>query len=154
MASLLQKIAIPTIVMVWATFYLFEVMELHVRNRYLIRPTYFVLLALYIFNTYTDIRKWKKARAISTEQMVESFKIPVEIKTLAVIALITVGYLAIMPTVGFIFSTIAYLAILLLALNERKMFTLVFFPIVLTVGVYVVFRLFLRLPLPVGFVGF
>jgi len=154
MASLLQKIMIPTIVMIWATFYLFEVMQLHIRNQHLIRPAYFILLALYIFNTYGDVRKWKKEQAKSVGQTGEGFKIPAEMKTLAIIAIITVGYLVIMPLTGFTFSTIAYLAVLLLALNVRKMLTLIFFPLALTIFVYVVFRIFLRLPLPGGFVGF
>jgi hypothetical protein len=154
MASLLQKIMIPTIVMVWGTFYLFEVMQLHIRNQYLIRPAYFILLALYIFNTYHDVRKWKKEQEKSAGQVRESFKVPAEMKTLVIIALITVGYLVIMPLVGFTFSTIAYLVVLLLALNVRKMLTLIFFPTTLTIFVYVVFRIFLRLPLPGGFIGF
>jgi cell division protein FtsW (lipid II flippase) len=149
MASLMQKLAIPTIAMVWATFYLFEVMKLSAKNRYLIMPTFFIMLALYIFNSYRDIRKWKKEKAQS-----EKFEIPEEMRTLMILVALTVGYLIIMPHAGFGFSTVAYIAVLLFALNMRGKFALFFFPIVFTAFVYAAFRIFLRVPLPAGYFGF
>ena len=66
------------------------------------------------------------------------------------VAGITVGYVAVMNYLGFIASTIPYLAGFGIALGERRWARLAFFSLVVPVVIYLVFDATLNVPLPRG----
>jgi len=66
------------------------------------------------------------------------------------VAGITVGYVAVMNHLGFIASTIPYLAGFGIALGERRWARLAFFSVVVPVVIYLVFDATLNVPLPRG----
>jgi len=66
------------------------------------------------------------------------------------VAGITVGYVAVMNYLGFIASTIPYLAGFGIALGERRWARLVFFSVAVPMAIYLVFDATLNVPLPRG----
>lgn len=66
------------------------------------------------------------------------------------IAAITVGYVAVMNYLGFIASTIPYLAGFGIALGERRWARLAFFSVAVPLAIYLVFDATLNVPLPRG----
>jgi len=66
------------------------------------------------------------------------------------VAGITVGYVAVMNHLGFIASTIPYLAGFGIALGERRWMRLAFFSVAVPVVIYLVFDATLNVPLPRG----
>jgi putative tricarboxylic transport membrane protein len=66
------------------------------------------------------------------------------------IAAITVGYVGVMNYLGFIASTIPYLAGFGAVLGERRWARLAFFSLVVSVAIYLIFDTTLNVPLPRG----
>jgi hypothetical protein len=66
------------------------------------------------------------------------------------IAGITLGYVAVMNYLGFIASTIPYLAGFAIALGERRWARLAFFSAAVPVAIYLIFDATLHVPLPRG----
>jgi len=66
------------------------------------------------------------------------------------IGAITVGYVVVMNYLGFIASTIPYLAGFGIALGERRWARLAFFSVAVPVVIYLVFDVTLNVPLPRG----
>jgi hypothetical protein len=66
------------------------------------------------------------------------------------VAAFTISYVGMMNTLGFIASTIPYLAGFGIALGERRWSRLVFFSVAVPVAIYLVFDAALNVPLPRG----
>ena len=60
------------------------------------------------------------------------------------------GYIVLMPWIGFIISTMFFILTFILALEERRMKVLVISPVLITAAIVVVFGKFITMPLPKG----
>jgi len=60
------------------------------------------------------------------------------------------GYIVLMPWIGFILSTIFFILAFILALEERRKTVLVISPVLITAAIIVVFAKFITIPLPKG----
>jgi putative tricarboxylic transport membrane protein len=60
------------------------------------------------------------------------------------------GYIVLMPWIGFILSTMLFILTFILALEERRKKVLVISPVLITAVVIVVFAKFITMPLPKG----
>ncbi len=62
MGSLIKKLALPAIVLLWSAAYFIEVAGYSKKNQYLIKPVFIVMVILFVVNTFTDIREWRENR--------------------------------------------------------------------------------------------
>jgi putative tricarboxylic transport membrane protein len=60
------------------------------------------------------------------------------------------GYIVLMPWIGFILSTMFFILAFILALDERRKKVLVISPVLITAAIIVVFAKFITMPLPKG----
>jgi putative tricarboxylic transport membrane protein len=60
------------------------------------------------------------------------------------------GYIVVMPWIGFILSTMVFVLAFIVALEERRKMVLVISPVLITVTIIVVFAKFITVPLPKG----
>jgi putative tricarboxylic transport membrane protein len=60
------------------------------------------------------------------------------------------GYIVLMPWIGFILSTMLFILTFILALKERRMKVLAISPVLITAAIIVVFAKFITIPLPKG----
>ncbi|MFB0972845.1 MAG: tripartite tricarboxylate transporter TctB family protein [Neofamilia sp.] len=154
MSDLIQRTIVPTIAMIWATAYFFEVSKLPAENGYLIRPAFYIMLLLYVINTTTEYMEWKKKKA--TEKNVARKMNPEEKNNLIVLGitfLITVVYVGLMSKLGFIISTIIYLFLQLYILKTKNKLVLFGLPIILSLVVFFMFTEGFSVPLPRGIFG-
>lgn len=155
MSSLIQRTIVPTIAMIWATMYFFEVSKLPPKNGYLIRPAFYIMLLLYVINTATDFIQWKKRRDSGKEEAVKmSAEEKSNLFTLGITFLITVVYVGLMSTLGFIISTIVYLFTELYILKTKNKLVLFALPVILSIVVFFMFTEGFSVPLPRGIFGF
>lgn len=63
---------------------------------------------------------------------------------------LTIGYVVLLPIVGFATTSVAYVFLMLLALGVRTLSALVFIPIVFAGSLWAAMELFLNLRMPVG----
>lgn len=149
---LLKKMALPTIVLIWATSYYVEVMGYSVKNHRLIQPVFWVMALLYIINGVTDYREWKSVKTEPASQPTE--KSPVNrnhgARVAAVIG-IMVAYVALLGFLGFLVSTLLFAGAILYLMGERKWYKIAGLPLVLVIALYLIFRVGLSIPLPTGF---
>ena len=151
MGSLIKKLALPAIVLLWSAAYFIEVAGYSKKNQYLIKPVFIVMVILFVVNTFTDIREWRReqesgkgASQISQEEK------QVLLKSLLVVVSMAV-YVILMPHIGFIITTAA---VLLLIMQVREFLPLILLPLIVTGILYAVFKTGLHIPLPAGFLGF
>ena len=154
MGSLIKKLALPAIVLLWSAAYFIEVAGYSKKNQYLIKPVFIVMVILFVVNTFTDIREWRReqesgkgASQISQEEK------QVLLKSLLVVVSMAV-YVILMPHIGFIITTAVLLAVLLLIMQVREFLPLILLPLIVTGILYAVFTTGLHIPLPAGFLGF
>lgn len=154
MGSLIKRLAIPAIVLLWSATYFIEVAGYSKKNQYLIKPVFIVMVVLFVVNTFTDIREWKREREenkgalqISQEEKQVLFKSFLVVVSMAV-------YVIVMPHLGFIITTAVLLAVLLLIMQVKKPLPYILLPLIVTGILYAVFKLGLHIPLPAGFLGF
>ena len=152
MGSLIKKLALPAIVLLWSAAYFIEVAGYSKKNQYLIKPVFIVMVILFVVNTFTDIREWRReqesgkgASQISQEEK------QVLLKSLFVVVSMAV-YVILMPHIGFIITTAVLLAVLLM--QVREFLPLILLPLIVTGILYAVFKTGLHIPLPAGFLGF
>lgn len=156
MLLLIKKTTVPTIAMIWATIYFFEVSRLPAKNGYLIRPVYYIMLSLYIVNTITDFLQWKRVSSKEEKKVNKETK-PDSINnliTIGVVFIVTIIYVSIMKTLGFVVSTTIYLFVELYILKTKNKLVLFGLPIILTLVVFFMFTKGFSVPLPRGFLGF
>lgn len=154
MGSLIKRLAIPAIVLLWSATYFIEVAGYSKKNQYLIKPVFIVMVILFAVNTFTDIREWKREREenkgalqISQEEKQVLFKSFLVVVSMAV-------YVIVMPHLGFIITTAVLLAVLLLVMQVKKPLPYILLPLIVTGILYAVFKIGLHIPLPAGFLGF
>ncbi len=154
MGSLIKRLAIPAIVLLWSATYFIEVVGYSKKNQYLIKPVFIVMVILFAVNTFTDIREWKREREENKGALqISQEEKQVLIRSFFVVASMAV-YVVIMPHLGFIITTVALLAVLLLIMQVRKPLPYILLPLIVTGILYAVFKIGLHIPLPAGFLGF
>jgi hypothetical protein len=110
----------------------------------------FLGVILLISNLITFQREKKQA----SEEVTISPEARIDLKNrkkkfvLSVVCLL--GYIIIMPWIGFVLSTLVYVFIFILALGERRRFVLALSPFLVTALTVVVFAKFISMPLPKG----
>lgn len=154
MGSLIKRLAIPAIVLLWSATYFIEVVGYSKKNQYLIKPVFIVMVILFAVNTFTDIREWKREREENKGALqISQEEKQVLIRSFFVVASMAV-YVVIMPHLGFIITTVALLAVLLLIMQVSKPLPYILLPLIVTGILYAVFKIGLHIPLPAGFLGF
>ena len=72
---------------------------------------------------------------------------------IVVVFLLLVGYVFLIEVLGYVPSTFLYLAATIIFLRRERIFSAVLMSVGLTVFLYAIFRLWLKSPLPTGFLG-
>jgi hypothetical protein len=70
-----------------------------------------------------------------------------------VVVALLMGYLLLIDWIGYATSTFVYLAATIIFLRRERIFNAVLMSVGLTVFLYAIFRLWLKSPLPTGFLG-
>lgn len=161
MKKFLQKMIIPTVIMIWATWYYITVSGFKPLDSVLIRPIYIILAILYVINGITDYFECKKqAEAEDAQEKASASKMTVadSIKSFfkspsSKIVLIFVQillYSLLLKKIGFVIVNTVFLFGVLYAMGERKIWKLIVIPVVVTAAMYAVFVVGLKILLPKG----
>ncbi|MDD3203911.1 MAG: tripartite tricarboxylate transporter TctB family protein [Pygmaiobacter massiliensis] len=151
---LLKKMALPTIVLIWAGAYYIEVMGYSVKNHRLIQPIFWIMALLYIINGVTDYRAYQRRKSEAPPVLTKKDPVNREHMTrvLAIIGIMA-GYVALLKFLGFVISTFLFGGAILYFMGEKKWYKVVGIPLVLVTALYLIFRIGLSIPLPTGFLG-
>ena len=161
MKKFLQKMIIPTAIMIWATWYFFSVSKMKKLDSVLIRPIYFILAALFVVNAISDYIEAKKETEAEKKSAPENeekktFKeilkcfVQSSAFRIVLIFVLIMLYALLLKKVGFIIVNTLFVLGVLLIMGERKVWKLIVIPIVVTAAMYAIFVLGLKILLPKG----
>jgi|GEM_PF-6370886 len=108
------------------------------------------LVPLFIWNFAESVMNFRKT--LQSEEPEEK-KLDCSLhltKARLFVMLVTLIYIFLMPTLGFVVTTPLYLAVLALFLGVRKPVRLIVFVVVFTAVVYVIFAMWLKVQIPQG----
>ncbi|MFZ7101101.1 MAG: tripartite tricarboxylate transporter TctB family protein [Peptococcaceae bacterium] len=139
-----QKIIVPTIMLLWAIIYFVGIAKNPAKDQMLIKPVFLILVLLYIFNTYKELKKTGSHGYAAAKNE--------EIKYVKTFLLMLLGFifLLIVELLGFILTTIIFVFLTFKLFEVRQKKVLFIGPVVLSLGLYYLFSYWLGVPLPKG----
>jgi len=161
MTKFLKKMIIPTLIMVWATIFLLEVLQYPPKNYILIKPLYFVMLAFYVINGILDFFACKKDGAfakdpdkvaISMKEYTQRFLKSENARIALVFASLFIASILFNILGFFIVVPLLALSILLIA-GIRSWKPMVIVPLTLVVVLFLIFKVGLNVRIPYGIFG-
>lgn len=164
--KLIKKLVTPTIMMGWALYYFIEIQGKNASAGLFIRPVFWIMLVLYLMILWMDTRDWrgeKRTQASAAQQATAEEKQAAQAKTAAEKAdlrrtVICVGsavaYVFLLPYLGFIISTVLFLFGLFCWLKAPNKLIAFVLALAVALGMYALFKIGLKVPLPTGLLGF
>lgn len=165
-ARILKKLTTPTLIMAWSLYYFIEVSGKPHLAGVFIKPVFWIMVALYVLIVLMDIRDCKdeeKAEAESFASTSEEEKAEIlakeeaakkDVQRTLVCVGSAVAYILIQPYLGFVLSTTLMLFGLFCWLKAPKKVLAFVLAAAVAVGMYALFKIGLKVPLPTGFIGF
>jgi len=156
-----DEIVVNIVMIAFFLFMLIQAMELRFVRRFAEMGsgfwpilTLFFAALLSVVLLISNLRKYILEKKSHAEKRVISPEVKIALRdrrrkvALSVVCLL--GYIVVMPYIGFILSTFLYVLAFILALGERRKLVLTLSPILVTVIAVIVFAKFIAMPLPKG----
>lgn len=161
--KLIKKLITPTIMMLWALYYFVEIQGKQASAGLFIRPVFWVMLALYVLILWMDVRDWKEQRTQGKTDLSEEEKQALEARAkekradlyrTAICIAGALAYVILFPVLGFFISTTLFLFIMFCWLKAPNKIAALILAATVAAGMYLLFKVGLKVPLPTGFLGF
>jgi len=155
----------PTVILILSGAYYLESINVDPIDKILIKPTCLLILLIYMYFVVVEFINYKKSKHVhvkvneSTEIEMNAVnnnaarKTHIPYKELAIIFMTALYVLAI-QYLGFVFTSIVFMASMFYILNVRKVWIIAVFSIFSTILLYFAFKVVLMLPLPEGIFAF
>lgn len=152
-AILLQRLILPTIIIIAAFLYFLEVQGLkNSDNRLLINPVFWIMLVLYPLIIWHEIKTWKRINS-NIKQNEDNTYDPETTRPLSKkLSFYMIGiaiYLSLINYLGFVIMTLLFLPTLMFFFGTKSIKILTITPIVVILIIYFIFINLLSLPFPV-----
>jgi hypothetical protein len=136
----IKVMVMPVVALIWATAYFIQVSRMSAEDQLLIRPVYFALLALFIYNTIKDLRNPEEAENQTTTLN----------RKVVIIAAMCAAFIALLPFLGFLLDSIAFILGALILFKVKDLKVLVGVPVIVSGVLYFLFTEAFFVPLPKG----
>lgn len=147
-------------ILIFFLFFLYESLQLHAIRRFgevgsgfwpILTLSVATILSLALL--FSNFKKYRDEKRKLLPEPANKFPVPKELGgkkkfILSVISLFI--YILIMPWIGFIFSTLIFVFLIILALEEKRKFVLTLSPFLVTALIVLIFAKFIGMPLPRG----
>lgn len=166
MLQIMKKFFVPTAILGWATYYYIEILGKKASAGYFIKPVFWVLAVLYVAIIFMDVRELRanqkreetEAQTDTEEVRAEKAAKKLEDKQDTIRTLVCLGssvvYIFLLPYLGFITATTLFLFGLFCWLKAKNKLLAFVLAVVVTMSMYALFGLGLKVPLYTGFLGF
>jgi len=144
MRRLIEKMILPSIVLIWAFSYYLSTAAKSEKAVLLISPACWILAVVYAIILVREVLAWKKTRDSEAKEKTEDQD---SIRITAVMAISTILYLASMQYLGFIISTVVFLFGSFCLLKARKKWLSALLSVVIVAIMWVIFKEILGVPL-------
>jgi putative tricarboxylic transport membrane protein len=156
-----DEIVFNVVMLAFFIFFLFQALELRFVRRFAEMGSGFWPLlmlsgatVLTLLLLISNIRKYLREKKATLGEQPISAEALTELRgrrtKVVLSALCLLGYIIIMPYVGFVPSTFLYVLAFVLALGERRKFVLAISPFLVTALTVIIFAKFITMPLPRG----
>lgn len=151
MYKIIASLFVPSIVLILSIAYYMESLNVDPIDKLLIKPTCMLIVLFYIYFVYVECRRLRKDKDQSEKPRRTNTKMPY--KELAVLAM-TALYVLIIQYLGFVVTSVVFMACMLYLLNVRNKLVIACFSITSSALLYFAFKVVLMVPLPGGLLGF
>ena len=173
MKDLVLKIFTPTLMFAWAIAYYVEILGKKASAGVFIRPVFWLMAVIYVIVVLMDIRDYKDAKkgseSVSPDDSTKENDSEIIAETNApekrekifspdltrtiVCVLSSVAYIFAIKYIGFLVSTVLFLFGLFCWLKAENKILAFILAVVIAFGMYMLFKVGLKVPLPKGFIG-
>lgn len=120
----------------------------------LVRWCFYAMIVFTIFAVKSDLVIQLEARTNMEEKKRESKRLNREMERLLVFIVGITGYLVVMQWMGFIITTLIFIAVMMFYLGVRDKKSMILIPVCLTALIYLMFDVWLSITLPISIFGF
>lgn len=164
MVRLIKKLFIPTVILIWAVFYYIEILGKKASAGYFIKPVFWIMALLYAVIAAKEYKVWSdeskaikddgsKADDNTADDKAATAKMDPELMRMMVCVGSAAAYLITMPFLGFIIATVLLLFGMFCWLKAPNKMGALLLAVLITAGMYILFRFGLKVPLYKGFLG-
>lgn len=151
MYKIIASLFVPSMVLILSIAYYMESLNVDHIDKLLIKPTCMLIVLFYIYFVYVECRRLRKDKDQSEKLRRTNTKMPY--KELAILAM-TALYVLIIQYLGFVVTSVVFMACMLYLLNVRNKLVIACFSITSSALLYFAFKVVLMVPLPGGLLGF
>ena len=164
--KLIRKLITPTLMFAWALYYFIEVSGKKASAGLFVKPVFWVMLLLYVVIVFMDVRDWRdeeKEAAVKQKEETEEekaarlakdLKEKEDLKRTLICLASGILYVFLLPYLGFVLDTFLMLGGLFIWLKAPNKVVALLVAAAVTAGMYLLFKVGLKVPLPKGFPGF
>lgn len=154
MYKFMAPLFVPSVVLALSGAYYMESVNVDPIDKILVKPVCLLILTFYLYFVAVEFISHKKAACPHEENNGSgNVKIEVPYKE-AIIICMTALYVWIIQYLGFVFTSIIFMASMLYILNVRKLWIVCCFSIASSAVLYFAFKVVLMVPFPSGILGF
>lgn len=151
MYKIIASLFVPSMVLILSIAYYMESLNVDHIDKLLIKPTCMLIVLFYIYFVYVECRRLRKDKDQSEKLRRTNTKMPY--KELAILVM-TALYVLIIQYLGFVVTSVVFMACMLYLLNVRNKLVIACFSITSSALLYFAFKVVLMVPLPGGLLGF
>ncbi|OUO93182.1 tripartite tricarboxylate transporter TctB family protein [Cloacibacillus sp. An23] len=151
MRRVLASLFVPSLVLILSIAYYIESLKADNIDKLLIRPICILIVIFYIYFIAVEYMRWRKRTNYAEKASDVKKNLPY--KELILLAF-TALYILVIPHIGFVLTSILFMASTLYFLNVRSKEVILCFSIISSALIYAAFKVVLMVPLPSGPFGF
>ena len=148
---LIKNYLFALVAMVFAGMYWFSAKDLPAKALDFPKALFMILIPLFVWNGVNSVREFYRTLSDTEREEAVKWNCSLHItKHKVIVTLLTLGYILLIPVIGFFICTVAYLAVLAFYLGIRRPVSLVLFSLLFTAVLYAIFVLWLQIRMPAG----
>ncbi|EXG78057.1 tripartite tricarboxylate transporter TctB family protein [Cloacibacillus evryensis] len=155
MYRFIAPLFVPSVVLALSAAYYMESVNVDPIDKILIKPVCLSILAFYLYFIAVEYVRYKKRFQVPCKEGGADChtKIKIPYKEMLIIGM-TALYVWIIQYLGFVVTSIFFMAAMLYILNVRKLWVVCCFSVASSAILYIAFKVVLMVPLPGGILGF
>lgn len=153
--EIIKRMFIPTIMLIWAVCYYIEVLGKKASAGIFVKPVVWIMAVLYVLIGVKEVQEIRHAQKPETKtaEKNDGKVIDPELYRMLVCVGSAALYIFLMPYVGFALCTVVLLTGLFWWLKSSSRIGAFILALLVTAGIYLLFSMGLKVPLPAGFLG-
>ncbi len=148
---LIKNYLFALIALAFAGLYWFSAKDLPAKALDFPKALFMILIPLFLWNGVNSVREFIRTLSDTEKEEAGKWNCTLNItKQKVFVTILTLGYILLIPLIGFFICTVLYLAVLAFYLGIRRPVSLLLFSLLFTAALYGIFVQWLQIRMPAG----